>query len=211
MVLLEVVSVVAFGGLLAPIAGRLILALDAAPAWLAALAGAAVGYLAADVVSGLVHWFCDRFFEADTPVIGSLLIAPFRDHHRDPTAMVGHGALELSGNSCLGVVPLLALASSWRLPVAVDAALLAFALAALLTNFAHRWAHAPRVPRLVARLQAWGVLLPAAAHAAHHAPGHRGAYCVTSGWANRWLDGWDVFARLERGLVALRLPLTRHP
>jgi hypothetical protein len=34
---------------------------------------------------------------------------------------------------------------------------------------------------------------------------------VTSGWANRWMDGWGVFSRLERVLVALGVPATRQP
>jgi plasmanylethanolamine desaturase len=53
----------------------------------------AAGYLAADLASGLVHWFCDRFFEQDTPLIGRVLIHPFREHHREPRAMVRHGFL----------------------------------------------------------------------------------------------------------------------
>jgi plasmanylethanolamine desaturase len=167
--------------------------------------------VAADLASGLVHWFCDRFLEEDTPVVGALLIFPFRDHHRDPAAMTRHGFLELSGNSCLGMLPILALAGLRPLPVGVDAAVVALALAILLTNLAHCWAHAGRlVPPLVARLQAWGLLLRPGAHAVHHAPGHRGAYCVTSGWANRWVDGLGLFRGLERVLVALGVPATRQ-
>ena len=35
-----------------------------------------IGYLAADFVSGLVHWLADRYFSPDTPVIGSTFIVP---------------------------------------------------------------------------------------------------------------------------------------
>ena len=59
-------------------------------------------YAAADWLSGLAHWFCDTFFDEDTPVIGAALIQPFRgEHHRDPLAMTRHGFLELNGNNCL--------------------------------------------------------------------------------------------------------------
>ena len=79
------------------------------PTAVAALAGgAAVGYVAADLASGLLHWFCDRFFEEDSPLIGAVLIHPFREHHRDPLAMTHHGFLELTGNTCLGLAPILA-------------------------------------------------------------------------------------------------------
>ena len=125
--------------------------------------------------------------------------------------MTRHGFLELSGNSCLAVVPLLALAWAWPLRVWGDAALAAFALAVLATNLAHGWAHADHPPRLVQRLQTCGILLRADGHAAHHAPGHQGAYCVMNGWANTWLDGTGVFARLERVLVRLGVPAAREP
>src|SRR5258708_3578274 len=78
----------------------------------AAIAGgaAAAGYMVGDLVSGLVHWFCDRAFEEGTPLIGPLFIKPFREHHRDPFAMTQHGSLELLGNSALGALPILAFA-----------------------------------------------------------------------------------------------------
>ena len=65
--------------------------------WLTA-AGALLGYLAGDLMSGVVHWFCDTFFEEDTPLIGRVLILPFREHHRDPLAMTRHGFAEIAGN-----------------------------------------------------------------------------------------------------------------
>ncbi|KAF0241984.1 MAG: fatty acid [Planctomycetota bacterium] len=45
---------------------------------------AGLGYVLADFATGLAHWFCDTFFEEDTPVLGPLLIRSFREHHRDP-------------------------------------------------------------------------------------------------------------------------------
>lgn len=175
---------------------------------------AACGYLAADLASGLVHWFCDRFFEEDSPFVGRLLIRPFREHHRDPAAMTRHNWLELCGNSAQAVAPLLLAAQAappaeGLLATFADGAVASFALAALGTNAFHCWAHAERVPPLVARLQALGLILPPEAHAVHHTRG--GAYCVTSGWANRAVDRLALPARLERGLVALGLPATRHP
>ena len=200
-------AVLLFAVLVARLAGSL-----AWPsAWGAAVSGSVAGYLAADLASGLVHWFCDRFFEEDTPVIGRLLIFPFRDHHREPEAMCMHGLLELCGNSCLGLIPVLALAVLRPLPVMADSALAAFALALTATNLFHAWAHAPRVPALAVWLQARQLILSPAAHHTHHAPGHVGAYCVTSGWANRWLDGLGLLDRFERALVAAGVPRTHEP
>ena len=40
--------------------------------WTTLLPSLLLGYLAADVASGLVHWFCDNFFEEDSPALQRL-------------------------------------------------------------------------------------------------------------------------------------------
>jgi sterol desaturase/sphingolipid hydroxylase (fatty acid hydroxylase superfamily) len=206
---IEVVALVVSTGLLLAVGTRFAGRLDGAAGIALAVLAAVSGYVAADLVSGLVHWFCDRFFEDDSALIGPLLIAPFREHHRDPRGMTRHGFLELTGNSALGLVPVLGAASWAPLPPFADAALIAFALAALATNLLHGWAHAERVPAAIAWLQTRRLILGPEAHAQHHAPGHRGAYCVTSGWMNGLADSLGVFERLERTLRALGVPATR--
>jgi plasmanylethanolamine desaturase len=214
VVALELSSLAVCAGLSSALAVRWIGGLHDLPGRAAAVAGLLCGYLAADLASGLVHWFCDRFFEEDTPVVGRLLIHPFREHHRDPAGMTAHGWLELCGNSALALAPVLAAAVRLRLDAGLlasfaEGAMLAFAAAALATNVFHSWAHAPHVPRGVAWLQSAGLILSPRAHGRHHAPEHGGAYCVTSGWANRMTDGLGLFARLERGLVRLGVPAAR--
>src|SRR5215208_153170 len=48
--------------------------------WLAPIL-AALAYLAADFLSGLVHFLADNFGSYDTPIIGPNFIEPFREHH----------------------------------------------------------------------------------------------------------------------------------
>lgn len=160
------------------------------------LAPAAVlGYLLADLASGFVHWFGDSCFEPGTPVLGRLLIAPFREHHEDPLAMVRHGFLELHGNSGLVVAPLL-LWMTWGRSASplngagflAQASLLSFGIAALATNQFHRWAHDPTPPRVARWLQRHKLILPPERHARHHRPPHDNGFCVTVGWGNAILD-----------------------
>lgn len=209
VVAIEAAACVAFLALIAMLASRVWDGSSSVTAWLVLVPAALLGYFAADVATGLVHWFCDRFFEEDSPVVGRLLIFPFRDHHRDPRAMTRHGFLELTGNSCFASSPVLAAALAVPLGLFLDAALFVFALAVVSTNLFHGWAHAERPPRLAAWLQARGLVLAPAVHDVHHNHGGRGAYCVTNGWANRWLDGLRVFERLETGFGALGVPATR--
>jgi hypothetical protein len=127
--------------------------------------------------------------------------------------MTRHGFLELTGNTCLGLLPILVVAWWWGGP-ADDALgvlgyglLVAVALGGFATNHFHGWAHAPRVCAPVAWLQRHRLILSARAHAAHHRAGE-GAYCVTVGWMNAWTDRLGVFPLLERALMAAGLPAT---
>lgn len=200
--------VLGFAALWGTGAARLVPALDGAGCWLLPLV-AAIGVLIADFASGLVHWFCDTVFEEDTPLVGPLVILPFREHHRDPLAMTHHAFLEITGNICLVLVPALALAL-WLLPAPAGGApetqlpralLLATTFAAFWTNQLHKWAHMPVPPSPVARLQRWRLILAPGAHGRHHRPAGR-AYCVLTGWMNAPLDRVQFFPRLERLMAA---------
>jgi len=207
----EAAAIVACALLLVVLAGRLGRALVEPRALALVLAGIPLGWLAADLLSGIVHWFCDRFFEETSPVIGRVLIAPFREHHRDPLAMTRHGFLELTGNSCFGLLPVLLAVAAGRGGIVADAAIVAGAVAVGATNFFHKWAHAGDVPPAVAWLQARRLILPPAHHADHHREDHAGRYCVTAGWLNGLVDGLGVFRRLERWLTGVGLPATSAP
>jgi len=173
------------------------------------LLAAAAGWLAADFASGLVHWFADTFFEEDTPGIGPLLIQPFREHHRDPQAMTRHGFLELTGNSCLVLLPVVATALALPLSLFHQAAVAALAFGLFATNLFHKWAHDSAAPRFVQWLQRRWLILPPAHHRRHHSAGHGAAYCVTTGWTNSLAEASGAFAALRRLLTWLRVPAAR--
>jgi len=194
----------------AALGGRLVAVLLIPAALPLRTGGLLLGYAAADLLSGTVHWFCDTFFAENTPLIGQILIRPFRDHHRHPAAITHYHILEQdSSNTFIFLPPLWA---AWRFggpdpasAVAIfgHAALWAFALGALGTNLFHKWAHAERVPFLVRWLQRHRLILSPSAHLVHHRA-YTGGYCVTSGWLNALLDRVDCFGRGER-LVRLLL------
>lgn len=172
----------------------------AAAALLAAL-------VAVDFGSGLFHWACDTWGSPSWPVVGKAFIAPFREHHADQLAITRHGFLEVNGASCFVGAPIVALAV-----VHADAASTAgsvfmavffpvMALCLFATNQIHKWSHMPRVPWIVQRLQAWGLVLSARHHAEHHSPPHDRCYCITFGWLNPMLDRIRFWRALERIIV----------
>jgi ubiquitin-conjugating enzyme E2 variant len=142
------------------------------------------GLLAADLASGLVHWFCDNYLAETTPVIGRLIIAPFREHHRDPLGITRHGWMELLGNSGLALAPVMGMSLAAG---AAESFVAVFSPFLMLTNVFHKWAHEIEPPRIVRWLQRAHLILSPAWHGVHHREG-RHAYCITGGWLNPLLD-----------------------
>lgn len=166
------------------------------------------GYLLADLLTGFVHWFCDTFFDETTPVLGPGLIAPFREHHRDPLLMTRHGFLELTGSSFRGMAPLL-VAFVWfgeQLPIAVLAFAFALTAGAVATNLLHRWAHDPAPPAFAKALHRFGIVLTPERHERHHAPPYAAGYCVTTGWMNPLCERLKIWKLAEAAFVSLGLP-----
>jgi ubiquitin-conjugating enzyme E2 variant len=185
---------------------RLIAAADSGP-WLAL--AALSGWLAADLLSGLVHWAFDTWGSVHTPLLGKRFIRPFREHHWDPAAMTRHDFVETSGSSCLAGLPVLSATALMPLTstagVGAQAVLLFTALGVLLTNQCHRWAHTPvaRVPRLVRAAQRLRLILRPEEHLQHHVRPFDSHYCTASGWLNAPLQSIGFYRRLERCIGTL--------
>jgi len=206
--MLEAASVAGFATVAGALAVRLWSVPWEAPQLLQMGAGALLGYLLADVASGVVHWFCDTFFHEDTPLIGRAFIHPFREHHVDPLAITRHGFFEVNGNNCLALLPLLIAVlvlgdphQGEAVPALFAQSLtLGFTLATFATNQFHKWAHQHRPAAAVRRLQAIGVILSPAHHSRHHREPYRQAYCITVGWLDPLLDRTRLFERIEHAV-----------
>lgn len=169
-----------------------------------------IGYYAADLLSGVIHWVCDSFGNAQTPLWGPMLVAPFRRHHRAPGDITHISLTENLGSSAIAGALVLWLwapqaGSAMAVPGLVGRYSGLWCIAfAVLSNRFHRWAHLPsaRRPRWMQRLQDWRLILRPAEHALHHRKPHRGNYCILSGWANPLCNRvpWE---RLEAALSHL--------
>jgi hypothetical protein len=165
------------------------------------------GMLAADFISGFVHWLFDTWGSTDTPVVGGLAIRTFREHHTDATAITRHDFIETNGhNIALTILP--SVGGCFALERGTfGATLLAMALLFMtffvsITSQIHKWAHSPVPPRVVRGLQRAGLIIDARHHNRHHVAPHSTHYCITSGWMNGPLRMVRFFETLERIISA---------
>jgi len=199
----KIIGVAASSALLVTLFARIVITLGAgASAWLV-LPAIMLGYVFADLLSGTAHWFCDTFFEEDTPLIGQLVIRPFRDHHVHPQRITRYRFIEQDTVSFLLMLPPLTVAFWLRAPpqgsgtaLFWSCCLLGLATGSFGTNLFHKWAHVPKPPTVVRWLQRGGLILMPERHQRHHHDHSRG-FCVTTGWMNPLLDAVRFFPRVE--------------
>ena len=162
-----------------------------------------IGYLAADLVSGMVHWLADRYFSPTTPVIGSTFIVPFREHHVDPKDITRVDFVKTNGHNSLVTIPVLGTfhllpveSGSWW-AVFLFSGVMSLSTWIFLTNQFHKWAHVDEAPNWVKPFQKMRLFLSTDAHDLHHTYPNDSNYCITSGILNPLLDSINFWRRLE--------------
>ena len=196
---LEVASLAGASGLLLVHIVRLSVSSETFTWWVPILA--AVAMLAADLVSGLVHWTADTWGSESLPVLGRRFLRPFRVHHVNPDDFLRRNFIDTNGDVAMLSIPILL--SAFLIPLDSGAGLLAavfvvaFSACALPTNQVHQWAHMSEPPSWVSWLQQRGLLLSREQHQLHHAAPYAMNYCITNGWCNRALTAVSFFPTLE--------------
>lgn len=166
------------------------------------LSAVLLGYLAADFVSGFVHWMGDTWGSTNMPILGKALIRPFREHHVDEKAITRHDFVETNGNNCLISLPVAVAAvsmplsnSGWVFCASFLGAMIFWVMA---TNQFHKWSHMDTPPALIGFLQRIHLILPPAHHRIHHTAPFNKYYCITVGWLNWPLNAVSFFPLMER-------------
>jgi plasmanylethanolamine desaturase len=161
-----------------------------------------LGYLAADFVSGFVHWMADTWGSSTMPVLGKAFVRPFREHHVDQKAITRHDFIETNGNNCaisipVGIATLVMPHSSpaWVFLAAFLGSMIFWVMG---TNQFHKWSHLDTPGPVVNFLQRVHLILPPAHHGIHHTAPFNKYYCITVGWLNKPLAMLGFFPTLER-------------
>lgn len=172
--------------------------------WIWAVSAVLAGLVAADFVSGFVHWLADSFGSVKMPFFGAAFIAPFREHHYDPLKITRHDFIQVNGNNCVVILMFLPFVVAVQSLVSAKFAAwlelwtVAFTIAIFLTNQVHSWAHAERVPKAVRWLQRTRIILNAADHDRHHTEPHDTYFCITFGWLNPLLEKTRFFPLMTK-------------
>jgi hypothetical protein len=174
---------------------------------------AVLAYLAADFLSGFVHFLADNFGSYETPILGPNFIQPFREHHIDPKGIVGNDFVDANGNNSLASLPFMLVVwvivplETWYYGYLFGTFFVFMCLAAFLTNQFHKWAHRDTPPAFVGWLQERGVILSGEHHDIYHESPYDTYYCITAGFWNPLLDRSRFFERAER-LIRRSVPGT---
>ncbi|KAI8552800.1 hypothetical protein RHMOL_Rhmol06G0296100 [Rhododendron molle] len=166
--------------------------------WLEPILAGLVGYILADLGSGVYHWAIDNYGDASTPVFG-FQIEAFQGHHKYPWAITRRQfANNLHALARVITFTVLPLDLAFNDPVLHGFVAVCSGCIMFSQQF-HAWAHGTksRLPQPVVVLQDAGVLVSRSQHAAHHRPPYNNNYCIVSGVWNGVLDEYRVFEMLE--------------
>ncbi|KAL3632209.1 Fatty acid desaturase 4, chloroplastic [Castilleja foliolosa] len=166
--------------------------------WLEPILAGSIGYLFADLGSGIYHWGIDNYGGQKTPIFGPQIEA-FQGHHKWPWIITrrqfANNLHALARAVTFAVLPIDL--------VCDDPVLLAFVGVCsggiMLSQQSHAWAHTTksRLPPLVVALQDGGVLVSRSHHAVHHRSPYNSNYCIVSGVWNEVLDRSRLFEAME--------------
>ncbi|KAL5804135.1 hypothetical protein ACOSQ3_030935 [Xanthoceras sorbifolium] len=166
--------------------------------WLEPMLAGYIGYILADLGSGVYHWGIDNYGDASTPIFGSQIEA-FQGHHKWPWTITrrqfANNLHSLARVITFTVLPLDILCHDPTVQglVGVCSGCIMF------SQQFHAWAHGTKskLPPPVVALQDAGVLVSRSQHGAHHRPPYNNNYCIVSGIWNEILDKHKVFEALE--------------
>ncbi len=170
--------------------------------------------IAADFITGLIHWFEDTYITPDWPILGKHVGEPNITHHEHP-GWIGRMSNLISRNyqtviPAVLVVLLVIYFQGWQGPIIFTL------LLASLGNEIHTWNHRSGNPLWIRMLQEMAIIQTPQQHSKHHKKPYTACYCTITNFLNPILDHsrfwkgleWIILkttgTRVKRGTTARR-------
>lgn len=160
----------------------------------AILGQAILGWIIADFLGGLVHWWEDRVGWPTNHWIDRHVLDPNRLHHTDPVAFTKAPFFMRNWTTFATV---LAIGAVWVSIFGLSVVVLFAVICGLITNEVHYYQHAPS-RGWIRTLQETGVIQSRAQHNKHHTPPFNSHYCILTGWLNPILERIGFWTFMER-------------
>ncbi|KAL2472990.1 Fatty acid desaturase 4 [Forsythia ovata] len=167
--------------------------------WIEPILAGFIGYVLADLGSGIYHWGIDNYGDSETPFFGKQIEA-FQGHHKWPWTITrrqfANNLHALARAVTFTVLPLDLICND----NAVLHGFVGVCLGCIMfSQQFHAWAHCTKskLPAAVVALQDAGILVSRSQHAAHHRSPYNNNYCIVSGVWNEILDNSKFFEAME--------------
>ena len=162
-----------------------------------------VALFVADVMSGVVHWATDTWFDE---IMSERVISIAREHHLHPHHIVGYGVRDYIAYSAwptmimLGPIGMILTLLPTPSPVLFHVVWSMFIISTCMYfgTYAHRLGHKRSEWAIVRLMQRCHLLIDVRHHNVHHRDNHDVRYCVITGWANYVCDRIGFWRGLER-------------
>lgn len=143
----------------------------------------------ADLMSGIFHWWEDRYGNPEWPLIGEWIVKPNQLHHIRP-ALLCEGGYWSRNNTT--IIPSITGACLfwWCMPVCLGFILLSQ------SNEIHSWAHQKCNP-FIRAMQRIGILQSPRHHSVHHKRPFDRYYCVMTNYLNPVLNVTRFWSIIE--------------
>ena len=155
------------------------------------------GYFLADFISGLGHWWEDRYATVRMKLIAKAIVLPNMLHHKMPKAFLNANYWQRNNIPILATT-LIALIMYYLHILGLTGAITLLVLSQI--NEAHAYSHRSQkdIPQSIRFLQKAGLLQTAKHHNLHHSGRHEYHFCILTVYLNPVLDTLGFFRFLER-------------
>jgi|688.fasta_scaffold02596_11 hypothetical protein len=146
-------------------------------------------FFLAELISGIFHWWEDRYGNPDWPLVGKYIIKPNIEHHKHMTKFCRGSYLYRNATTLIPCILLASLFYYFQLYFLVLTMLIVSQ-----SNEIHCWSHL-RCNKFIRFFQDLGLLQSPRQHSIHHTKPFNRYYCVLSNYSNPVLDKlffWNI-------------------